>query len=221
MQQVAGAFWLPVLLCCGHAVLALPLEHRHCDVTAGLRAVPNSCPGRASLLSVHPPSRPPPLLLTHPPLAEAAYRSGNQPDLLLALYRLAGALGSFPLPRGSAQGEMVGRQEAQTMDLALRKQVGGADWAVCWFVGGGTDAVSRGQEAQTMDLDGVAGSGALRVHCGAWLQLVASSSSWPGAFLWLRTQHKLACPLPPLPADLPGVWRHQPALGCPGEHLCQ
>lgn len=62
-----------------------------------------------------------------PTPTEAAYRSGNQPDLLLALYRLAGALGSFPLPRGSAQGEMVGRQVAQTMDLALRKQVGG--WA--------------------------------------------------------------------------------------------
>ncbi|PRW60155.1 Golgi transport 1 [Chlorella sorokiniana] len=55
--------------------------------------------------------------------AEAAYRSGDQGDLLMALYRLAGALNTFPLPRGSAQGEMVGRQVAQTMDLALRKQI--------------------------------------------------------------------------------------------------
>lgn len=71
------------------------------------------------------------LLLPTP--TEAAYRSGNQPDLLLALYRLAGALGSFPLPRGSAQGEMVGRQVAQTMDLALRKQVGGwLGWMDGW-----------------------------------------------------------------------------------------
>lgn len=66
------------------------------------------------------------------PIPEAGYRSGNQSDLLVALLRLAGVLGTFPLPRGSAQGEMVGRKVAQTMDLELRKQVGGrAPMCVC------------------------------------------------------------------------------------------
>ncbi len=116
------------VLCCGHAVLCLRNLRTVCRAWASGPCAMLAGPAHAHI--EHFPD-----FLSPPPLAEAAYRSGNQPDLLLALYRLSGALDAFPLPHGSAQAEMVGRQVAQTMDLELRKQVGMLAAACCGWAG--------------------------------------------------------------------------------------
>ena len=103
MARLAGAWQ-------GVGCLRAELADRPGQVVYPYPCAPTLCPSPIPALS---------------PIPEAGYRSGNQSDLLVALLRLAGVLGTFPLPRGSAQGEMVGRKVAQTMDLELRKQVGG------------------------------------------------------------------------------------------------
>lgn len=55
--------------------------------------------------------------------AEAAYRSSNQSDILLALIRLAGALQTFPLPRGSAEAELVAAGIAKQTSVEFRKSI--------------------------------------------------------------------------------------------------
>lgn len=60
-----------------------------------------------------------------PPLAsaEAAYRSGNQSDLLMALIKVAGTLHAFPLPPGSAEAELVAAGVVKQTGLEFRKSL--------------------------------------------------------------------------------------------------
>jgi hypothetical protein len=61
--------------------------------------------------------------------AEAAYRAGNQTDILLAMLRLSGMLNVFPLPSGSAEAELIAAGIQDHTSLELRK--------VCVCVEGG------------------------------------------------------------------------------------
>ncbi|KAI3435813.1 hypothetical protein D9Q98_001871 [Chlorella vulgaris] len=55
--------------------------------------------------------------------AEAAYRAGNQSDILTALIRLAATLQTFPLPRGSAEAELVAAGIGKQTSLEFRKAI--------------------------------------------------------------------------------------------------
>ncbi|PSC68311.1 hypothetical protein C2E20_8034 [Micractinium conductrix] len=55
--------------------------------------------------------------------AEAAFRAGNQADLLMALVKMAGALQTFPLPAGSAEAELVAAGVVKQTSLLFRKAI--------------------------------------------------------------------------------------------------
>jgi hypothetical protein len=58
-----------------------------------------------------------------PAAPEAAYRAGSQGDILAALLRLATALQALPLPRGSAEAEMVAAGVVRQTSLQVRKAI--------------------------------------------------------------------------------------------------
>lgn len=70
--------------------------------------------------------------------AEAAYRARNESDLLRALRKMVLTLAAFPLPRGSAEAELVGRSLLKQATLEFRRAAflgaGSADLATAPLV---------------------------------------------------------------------------------------